>query len=388
MPVCLFPAPELFNFCTVERGLVVAMAAILGRASCLQFGSKFENVHWKPQFPTWRAMHTSCLPSDRRASAALLDEVPGEGGNDDSEVWEPPQIERLYEDDYIIGVTKPGTLLVHNNKGALLIEKQRKAFLKNMVEAQLTAGQRVSPVHRLDRPASGAMILAKSGDAARAAQASLAHPACIKEYIVLARGSTPDLFICDEPVNDDKGRPKTAITQCEKVLDLPEARCTLLKVIIKTGRWHQIRKHLNHRAHHVIGDVQHGKGRDNRYFRENYKMRSGRIFLHAARLTFPHPLHLSRDPTSKYPNESIDNLEFYSSDSEDLESDVAAGLDSKQANPSIWMGPNTTLSEDPKTRHQLITIRASLPQDLQDVLYAIPDGLDPQKLLSLGLIFQ
>ncbi|KAG0622622.1 hypothetical protein M758_3G112200 [Ceratodon purpureus] len=240
MPVCLFPAPELFNFCTVERGLVVAMAAILGRASCLQFGSKFENVHWKPQFPTWRAMHTSCLPSDRRASAALLDEVPGEGGNDDSEVWEPPQIERLYEDDYIIGVTKPGTLLVHNNKGALLIEKQRKAFLKNMVEAQLTAGQRVSPVHRLDRPASGAMILAKSGDAARAAQASLAHPACIKEYIVLARGSTPDLFICDEPVNDDKGRPKTAITQCEKVLDLPEARCTLLKTIFH-GLWCSMR---------------------------------------------------------------------------------------------------------------------------------------------------
>ncbi|KAG0571267.1 hypothetical protein KC19_6G224100 [Ceratodon purpureus] len=57
-------------------------------------------------------------------------------------------------------------------------------------------------------------------------------------YIVLARGSTPDLFLCDEPVNDDKGRPKTAITQCEKVLDLriPEARCTLFK----------IREHLNH----------------------------------------------------------------------------------------------------------------------------------------------
>jgi hypothetical protein len=139
-------------------------------------------------------------------------------------------------------------LQVHNNKGALLIEKQRNAFLKNMVEAQLTAGtfrwkifflanctnkslvlkifqlvtyqfratqsflslvekwnggqyylhhglcgflfswvigwagRKVSPVHRLDRPASGALIFSKSSDATRAAQASLAHPACIKEW--------------------------------------------------------------------------------------------------------------------------------------------------------------------------------------------------------------
>lgn len=78
----------------------------------MQLGSKFENVHWKPQFPTWRALHTSCLQSDRRASGALVDEVSVEGGIDESEVWEPPQIERLYEDDYIIGVSKPGTLLV------------------------------------------------------------------------------------------------------------------------------------------------------------------------------------------------------------------------------------------------------------------------------------
>lgn len=119
-------------------------------------------------------------------------------------------------------------------------------------------------------------------------------------------------------------------------------------------------------------------------------MRSGRIFLHAARLTFPHPLHLSRDPWTpnlKFPSDSVESLDLYSSDSEDLESDVT-DIGSIPADRSIWMGPNTTLSEDPKTRRQLLTIRASLPLDLQDVLYAIPEGLDSQKLLSLGLIFQ
>lgn len=72
-------------------------------------------------------------------------------------------------------------LKVHNNKASSPLEKQRNAFLKNMVEAQLTAGQKVSPVHRLDRPASGAIIFSKSAVATRAAQASLSHPACIKE---------------------------------------------------------------------------------------------------------------------------------------------------------------------------------------------------------------
>lgn len=113
-------------------------------------------------------------------------------------------------------------------------------------------------------------------------------------------------------------------------------------------------------------------------------MRSGRIFLHAARLTFPHPLHLSKEAwtpaLSKHP------IDVYSSGSDsELESEDVADTGTDR---SIWMGPTTSLSEDPKTRHQLLTIRASLPEDLQEVLYAIPEGLDPQELLSLGLIFQ
>lgn len=203
-------------------------------------------------------------------------------------------------------------------------------------------------------------------------------------YVVLARGTTPDFFICDEPVNDEKGAPKSAVSQCEKILDLPESRCSLLKVVIKTGRWHQIRKHLNHRAHHVVGDVKHGKGKTNRFFRENHKMLSGRIFLHAARLTFPHPLHLSQEkwtPASKHPSESSDDIDLYSSasDLEDFESTSSVSADS-----SIWMSPNTSFSEDPKTRRQLLTIRAGLPEDLQEVLYSLPEGIDPQQLLSLG----
>jgi len=93
--------------------------------------------------------------------------------------------------------------LVHDNKGASMEEKQRNAFAKNLVETQYTHGRRVNPVNRLDRAASGVMLFAKSSAAARAAQSSLSHPSCVKEYVVLARGCTPDFFVCDEPVKDE-----------------------------------------------------------------------------------------------------------------------------------------------------------------------------------------
>jgi 23S rRNA-/tRNA-specific pseudouridylate synthase len=97
------------------------------------------------------------------------------------ERWEPPCIPKLYEDEFVIAISKPGTLLVHDNKGASMEEKQRNAFAKNLVETQYTQGRRVNPVNRLDRAASGVMLFAKSSAAARAAQSSLSHPSCVKE---------------------------------------------------------------------------------------------------------------------------------------------------------------------------------------------------------------
>lgn len=146
----------------------------------------------------------------------------------------------------------------------------------------------------------------------------------------------------------------------------------------------------------VVGDVRHGKGGTNRFFREHYNMHSGRIFLHAARLTFPHPLHLSRSvwtPDLKYPHDNSDtetrNVDLSQDSQESFPNDSVLPSQivvNNLKNPSIWMDPSCSISLDPKSKHQLLTIQAGLPEDLQQVLLSIPENLTCKCLLSLGLL--
>jgi hypothetical protein len=161
--------------------------------------------------------------------------------------------------------------------------------------------------------------------------------------------------------------------------------------VIKTGRWHQIRKHLNHRAYHVVGDVKHGKGGTNRFFRENYKMQSGRIFLHAAHLSllYPFPLVNLESETFQHTNKGLDNYEA------SLKSDLSViSLSSsfprelkKPIENVVPRTPTALWDADPNSGCQVLTIRATLPEDLQQVLYALPENLSKECLLSHGLIF-
>lgn len=140
-------------------------------------------------------------------------------------------------------------------------------------------------VHRLDRPASGALLFARSSDAARDLHAALQHGSARKEYLVAARDATPESLVIDRPLKNDKGVPQPARTECERIASI--GRHSLLKVRIVHGRRHQIRRHLKDRAHNVLGDTTHGKGRINAYLREHYGL--PRLFLHASRLAFTHP---------------------------------------------------------------------------------------------------
>ncbi|CAM6118827.1 unnamed protein product [Calypogeia fissa] len=312
---------------------------------------------------------------------------------DTSRDWEPPAVQKLYEDDWVLAISKPGGLFVHNSKEASKDEKERKAFLKDLVEIQHTEGsgegRSLLPVHRLDRGASGVILFAKSSNAAHAAQLALAHEDTVKEYLVLARGSTPDSFICDDPVNDDKGIPRSAWTKCDKLLDLPKSRCSLLKVYIKTGRRHQIRKHLNHKAFHVIGDGAHGKGRTNQYFRENYQMPLGRCFLHAARLTIPHPSIFSAQCTNRQrPTGSLETLHI-----QELEGNSELSINSIVPIMKVDSGSVPTLAFAKPTGDlagdcfpQVLSLRASLPTDLRQVLFALPDGVTCDVLNSLEVL--
>ncbi len=189
-----------------------------------------------------------------------------------------PGIEVLHRDEHVVVVNKPGGLLVHRTK-----ESSDTVFLLQELRDQLDL--HVFPVHRLDRAVSGAIAFALSSEDARDLQAMMARKNTRKEYLALVRGGTPAEGETRRPLTADNGVKKEAHTSFEKIAEL--SRCSLLRVRIHTGRRHQIRRHLSHLAHQLIGDTSYGKGRINTFFREEYGL--PRLFLHASRLEIDHP---------------------------------------------------------------------------------------------------
>lgn len=188
-----------------------------------------------------------------------------------------PPITVLYRDDAIVAISKPGGLLVHRSR-----ESTDRVFLLQLLRDQL--GAHLYPVHRLDRATSGVMLFAFSSSSARDLQAAL--ESATKEYVVLVRGSAPDRFVCDRPLRNDRGEPQVTRSCFDKLAEF--SRCSLLRGVIETGRRHQIRRHLAHEAHQVIGDTTYGKGRINQFFRDEYQL--PRLFLHSWRLQLQHPV--------------------------------------------------------------------------------------------------
>ncbi len=152
-----------------------------------------------------------------------------------------------------------------------------------LLTAQL--GERLFGVHRLDRGASGVLVFARSSEAASVLHDAIRADSTIKEYLVAARDRTPESFTIDKPLKGRSGQALPARTECTRIATV--GRHSLLRVRIRSGRRHQIRRHLKHLAHNVLGDTSHGKGRINAYLREHYGL--PRMFLHAWRLTFDDP---------------------------------------------------------------------------------------------------
>jgi len=187
-------------------------------------------------------------------------------------------IDILYQDDDLIVADKPPGLLVHRSR-----ESSDRVFLLQLLRDQV--GRYLYPVHRLDRAASGAIAFALSSEMARELQASLTSPTARKEYLALVRGSAADSGEIDRPLTGANGEKKDALTRYEKLGEI--YRSSLLRVRIFTGRRHQIRRHLAHLSHQLIGDTTYGKGKINRFLREEHGL--PRMFLHCARLGFEHP---------------------------------------------------------------------------------------------------
>jgi len=188
--------------------------------------------------------------------------------------------EILWQDDTALVVNKPSGLLVHNSHFA----GPKEYSLRQMVGDQL--GQPVYPVHRLDRPTSGVLIFVKQRQWAQPWHEQLTSASCRKTYFALVRGHLMTPMTIDHPIKEGDIH-REARSQVSPLLSSSVDRCSLVQVQIETGRRHQVRRHMNHISHPIIGDTTYGQGAINRQYRAQYDL--WRLALHAWRLAIVHP---------------------------------------------------------------------------------------------------
>ena len=193
-------------------------------------------------------------------------------------VDDPALIPILHQDAKCVVVDKPPGLLVHRSS-----QSRDRQFALQIVRDQI--GAHLYPVHRIDRPASGVLMFALDRESARSFHDAMRAADATKEYIVLVRGETEQAFVSERELTSERGVKQAARSEVDRLATF--AGLSLLRVRIRTGRYHQIRRHLAHLAHHIIGDTMHGKGRINNTLRERYGL--PRLCLHAARLECAHP---------------------------------------------------------------------------------------------------
>jgi tRNA pseudouridine65 synthase len=192
------------------------------------------------------------------------------------------EIAILHRDEDLVVVSKPAGLTVHRDQ----FSGRHERFVLQTVSDQI--GAFLFPVHRLDRNTSGVLCFALRREMARPLHENLQSDASHKEYVTLVRGEFPEHLVSDRPLTGrTKGEKVPARTDFFRLAHLPESRCSLLRAVPATGRHHQIRRHLSHLAHQIIGDSSRGKGRINAFFRDTYGL--PRMVLHARRLVVPHP---------------------------------------------------------------------------------------------------
>jgi tRNA pseudouridine65 synthase len=197
--------------------------------------------------------------------------------------WQgPTTLTMLYRDADVVVVDKPSGMLVH--RGPASDRVVAMTITRNQV------GQHVYPVHRLDRGTSGALVFALEPAGAGALQEQLRAGTVDKRYLALVRGVPPAEGVLDHPVPRAEDGERVPAVSAWRVLGSVSkpGRYSLVEVRPRTGRRHQIRRHLKHLAHPIIGDVRYGKGDHNRRFRAApYGLH--RLALHAWFLGFAHP---------------------------------------------------------------------------------------------------
>ncbi len=214
-------------------------------------------------------------------------------------------LEVLFRDDHVVAVHKPAGLLVHRTK----LDAGERRWLVQTLRRQLR--RRVYPVHRLDKGASGVMLFALCREVAAALGEAVRGHLLHRTYVAVVRGLPPESGAIDHPLatrldpaelRGDAAAartrpPRPTLTRYLRLAgaELPHrvdryatSRYSLLQLEPLTGRRHQLRRHLHHVSHPIIGDSTYGKGRHNRLFTRLFGCR--RLLLACVELRFEHPV--------------------------------------------------------------------------------------------------
>lgn len=201
------------------------------------------------------------------------------------------ELEIVYRDECLIAINKPHGLLVHKSFIASDVSEFAIQILRNQI------GQRVTPVHRLDRKTGGVLLFALTDDANKIMNSMFAENRVHKIYHAIVRGYTADNERIDYPlIKEENGVFQEAVTNYETIekVELPiphglfqTSRYSLVEVKPDTGRMHQIRRHFDHIRHPIIGDRAHGCNKQNRLFKQKWDMTT--MLLHASEIEFIHP---------------------------------------------------------------------------------------------------
>lgn len=205
----------------------------------------------------------------------------------------------LHRDEHLIAIDKPPGLLVHRTG----LDAGETRFAVQLLRDQI--GRTVWPVHRLDKGTSGVLLFAL--DAATARQMGRAFESgegMRKTYHAVVRGWPADEGLIDHPLRrlpDDMRTEREEVQEAQTRFatleryelplpygGFPATRCALVELQPLTGRRHQLRRHMKHIAHPIIGDATHGKGPLNRAVAEWLGMQ--RLWLHASSLALRHPV--------------------------------------------------------------------------------------------------
>ncbi len=207
----------------------------------------------------------------------------------------PREFALLFEDEHLLAIDKPAGVAVHGGSGVSfgVIEQLRRA----RPQAKF-----LELVHRLDKETSGVLLLAKKRSALTNVQDQFRERGTVKVYAALVAGAWPaskkviDVALHKSldaqgerhvhAVSLDHDQARRSITLVKVAQRL--AGHTLLEVTLKTGRTHQIRVHLAHEGHPIVGDPKYGDFGANRVMARGAH-RFGRMFLHARHLAIDHP---------------------------------------------------------------------------------------------------